>query len=143
MAAPLILLVDDDRDFLDIHRRLLEGAGYRVACCAAPDEAVACAARERPDLVITDLMMRAIDDGFALVRRLKRETAPAPLPIIVMTAVGSRLGYDFSPRSPAELAAMGADGFFDKPADPACLLAKVRDLLAREPPGPVPGARGD
>jgi hypothetical protein len=44
--------------------------------------------------------------------------------------VASQKGFDFRPRSPADLAAMHADAFFDKPVDPAALLAKVEELLA-------------
>ncbi len=129
---PLILLVDDDRDFLDIHRRLLEASGYRVVCCRGVEEAWTFLAGERPALVISDLMMQARDDGFGLTRRLKADPRLAAVPVILLTAVSSRCGYDFSPRTPAERATMGADAFFDKPVDPACLLAAIRDLLEGE-----------
>jgi CheY-like chemotaxis protein len=128
--SKLIMLVDDDRDFLEINRGLLEARGYRVACFSDPDEALAALKRERPDLVLTDLMMKNLDSGFSLARALKNERALAGIPVILVTAVASQRGFDFNPRTREELAAMNAEAFFDKPVSPVALLAKVQELLA-------------
>jgi CheY-like chemotaxis protein len=122
-----ILLVDDDRDFLEQNRGVLAATGYRVSCFSDPQEALAAAAGELPDLVITDLMMKALDSGLSLARELKARHPG--LPVILVTAVSSQRGFDFSPRGPEDLAAMNADAFFDKPVDPAALIARVKELL--------------
>jgi CheY-like chemotaxis protein len=122
-----ILLVDDDRDFLEQTRGVLAATGYRVSCFSDPQEALAAAAGELPDLVITDLMMKALDSGLSLARELKARHPG--LPVILVTAVSSQRGFDFSPRGPEDLAAMNADAFFDKPVDPAALIARVKELL--------------
>ena len=49
--------------------------------------------------------------------------------MIIVSAVASQKGFDFQPRTAADLAAMGADAFFDKPVAPQVLLAKVKELL--------------
>jgi len=126
----LIMLVDDDRDFLEINRGLLEARGYRVICFSDPDEALAAVKRERPDLVLTDLMMKNLDSGFSLARAIKSEPALAAIPVILVTAVASQRGFDFNPRTREELAAMNAEAFFDKPVSPVALVAKVEELLA-------------
>jgi CheY-like chemotaxis protein len=128
-AAPLILLVDDDADFQAINRHILEGGGYRVASAGDAEEALALMAGGKPALVITDLMMKSLDAGFSFARRIKEDPRFAGTPVILLTSVTSQLGLDFRPRTPADLAAMHADAYFDKPVRPEALLAKVRELL--------------
>ena len=133
-ASPLILLVDDDFDFLEVNRHFLEAAGYRVVCCFDPDDAMTAMAGEKPNLIVTDLMMKAVDSGFSFSRRVKEDPRFCTIPVVVMTAVGSQLGYNFRPRSTADLAAMHVDAFLDKPTPPQALVCKVRELLSpREP----------
>jgi CheY-like chemotaxis protein len=129
MGKPkLILLVDDDRDFLEQNRGVLAAAGYRVSCFSDPQEALRAAEREPPDLVVSDLMMKALDSGFTLAREVKARFPRVP--VILVTAAASQRGFNFSPRGPEDLAAMNAEAFFDKPVAPDKLIAKVRDLLA-------------
>ena len=125
----LILIVDDDFDFLEIDRIILEGAGYRVVTATNPTEALARIDAETPDLVITDLMMTSIDAGFAFSAQLKGDPRTADVPIIISTSVSSALGLNFRPDSPEDLAKMNVDAYFDKPIDAQALVAKVADLL--------------
>lgn len=125
-----IVVLDDDADFLLITRELLESAGYRVQAFGRPADAVAWLADHRPDLVVSDLMMDALDAGFSFARWLKQQPGLRGVPVLIVTAVGSALGLDFAPRSPAELQALHADGYLEKPVAPAALLARVHALLA-------------
>ena len=125
----LILIVDDDYDFLEINRRILERAGFRVATAASPAQAMERVAAETPDLVITDLMMSEVDSGFSLARRLRDDPRTVAVPIIMSTSVTTALGLDFTPHSADDLASMKVDAYFDKPLDPVALVAKVRELL--------------
>ncbi len=126
--SKLILLVDDDRDFLEQNRGVLAARGYRVAGFSDPGEALRAAEADAPDLVVSDLMMKALDSGFSLARTLKGRYPGVP--VILVTAAASQRGFNFSPRGPEDLSAMNADAFFDKPVDPAALIAKVEELLA-------------
>jgi len=130
-----ILLVDDDPDFLEAHRQLFEAAGYRVSCATDPHEAERLMETDKPDVVITDLMMRALDSGFSFVRRLRDNPHFADVRVIIVTAVSSRRGFDFRPRTREDIAAMRADAFFEKPASPEQLMTTVRQLLEREKSG--------
>jgi len=125
----LILIVDDDYDFLEINRHILEKAGYRVATASSPSQAMDRVESETPDLVITDLMMTEVDSGFSLSRLLRDDPRTSGVPIIMSTSVTTALGLDFTPRSADDLASMKVDAYFDKPLDPAALVAKVRELL--------------
>lgn len=126
----MILLLDDDIDFLEVTRCILENAGYQVICCTDPHKALDVIAQTPPDLVITDLMMGAFDAGFSFARTLKADSRYAAIPVCIVTAVSSQLGFNFHPRSPQDLRVMGADAFLSKPLDPKTLLETIEDLLA-------------
>jgi CheY-like chemotaxis protein len=128
-TKPLIMVVDDDQDFVEINRHILEAAGFCVVSAAGPDEAWRRLDQQKPDLVITDLMMEGLDSGFAFSRRLKEDPRFHDVPIIIATSVTSQLGFDFHPQSDEELAAMNVNAYFDKPVPPKRLLEKVKELL--------------
>ncbi|MBN1947004.1 MAG: response regulator [Bradymonadales bacterium] len=125
----VIMLVDDDQDFLDINESLLVASGYQVLPFCDRESAFGQICRQKPDLVITDLMMESLDAGFSLARRIKQEPALADLPVIIVTAISSQLGFNFTPRTPEELKSLHADAFLEKPVPPDKLLATVRELL--------------
>jgi CheY-like chemotaxis protein len=129
MKSATILLVDDDQDFVAMNRSVLEARGYRVLSAVSPKDAMARLEVERPDLVVTDLMMSDLDAGFSLSRAVKENPETASIPVIIVTAASSQRGFDFRPRDSADLAAMKADAFLDKPVSPATLLAKIEELL--------------
>ncbi len=131
-TQPLIMIVDDDFDVLEWCRLILEAAGFRTLCFQNGDDAYAAMKKERPALVITDLMMANLDSGFDFARSIKEDPDFANLPIIIMTAASSRHGFDFAPKSDEDLAAMHVDAYFSKPADPQALVAKARALIARQ-----------
>jgi CheY-like chemotaxis protein len=129
--APVIMMVDDDVDFLDMNRAVLQGKGYKVLCFSDPHTAFEEMERAKPHLLVTDLVMKTMDSGFSLARKVREDERFKKVPIIIVTAIGSRQGFDFNPRTPDELAAMRADAYFDKPVDPDVLVAKVEELLGR------------
>jgi CheY-like chemotaxis protein len=127
----LILIVDDDYDFLEISRMILEKAGYRVALAAEPRQALVRMGEEKPDLVITDLMMTSLDSGFFFARTIKEDPRYADVPVIIATSVSSALGLDFRPRTEEDRGQMHVDAYFDKPLDTGRLLSTVSELLGR------------
>jgi chemosensory pili system protein ChpA (sensor histidine kinase/response regulator) len=125
------MLIDDDYDFVQIISHILSAQGYRIDCHYDVADALVSLATTVPDLIITDLMMKSLDAGFALARKIKKDPRLCAVPIIIATSVTSQLGMDFHPRTPADLAAMGVDAYFDKPIPQKALLEKVKELLAR------------
>jgi CheY-like chemotaxis protein len=125
----LILIVDDDYDFLEINRLILGRAGYRVVTAAEPKQALLRMAEAKPDLVITDLMMTSLDSGFLFARTLKEDPRYADIPVIIATSVSSALGLDFRPHTDEERAQMHVDAYFDKPLDTTRLLTTIGELL--------------
>jgi len=111
-----VLVVDDDPDFLEQERIMLEGMGFVVVTAERSDEALEVSDREVPDAFVLDLMMERPDSGARLSRQLRRDPRFQCSPIIILTSVADETGFEFS-RNPKEvLRWMKADAWFDKPA---------------------------
>ena len=132
-AKAVILLVDDDPDFIAIAAHHLQAAGYDIAVAHDPDSALAVLAQRRCDLVISDLMMTNLDSGFSLAQRIKTDPRLRNLPVIIATSARSVSGFDFRPFSREDLDHMHADAFFEKPLPPDQLLGTVEKLIRRPP----------
>lgn len=118
---PLILVVDDTPQNLDLLTRRLRSQGYEVATAADGVEALARVAELAPDLVLLDIMMPRLD-GIETVRRLKADPAHRHIPVILVTAKSD-------PRDVIAGLDAGGDDYLTKPIDHAALLARVRSML--------------
>ncbi len=126
-----VMVIDDDYDVLEWCRLVLEPNGFDVRCFSEPEDALADMREETPDIIITDLMMAHLDSGFDFAEKIKDAPEFARIPVIIMTAASSRHGFDFIPRSEADLKAMHVDAFFTKPAEPQALITRIRALIAK------------
>lgn len=119
---PLILSVDDEQDVTDLVQFHLTRAGYEVMTAANGREALACVSSRRPDLILLDLMLPDID-GFGVCEILRRESATAAIPIVILTAWATTdarsLGLE-----------LGALDYLTKPFSPRELTARVKRLLS-------------
>lgn len=115
-----VLVVDDEQDILDLVRYHLEREGFQVIGCRDGKSALALFPRERPDLVILDLLMPGVD-GLEVCRRLRQDFA---VPILMLTAKAEEadkvVGLE-----------LGADDYVTKPFSPRELVARVRAILRR------------
>jgi len=112
-----ILLADDNLDMRNYVERLLRAAGYRVRAVADGDAALAVASTEKPDLVLSDVMMPKLD-GFGLLARVRADDALRDTPVILLSA---RAGED----AKVEGLRSGADDYLVKPFSARELLARV------------------
>ncbi|MFN8386836.1 MAG: response regulator transcription factor [Anaerolineales bacterium] len=117
---PLILVVDDEPKVVRLARDYLEKNGFRVVTAADGQSALTTARRERPDLVILDLMLPQID-GREVCRILRRES---DVPIIMLTALSEEIDQVTGLE-------IGADDYITKPFSVRALVARVRALLRR------------
>jgi len=116
----LILVIDDETQIVKLARDYLERAGFRVLSANDGLAGLAAARRERPDLIVLDLMLPGMD-GLDVCRTLRRES---DVPIIMLTArveeADRLIGLE-----------LGADDYISKPFSPRELTARVRTVLRR------------
>ena len=117
---PLILVVDDEPKVARLAREYLETNGFRVVTAADGQSALTIARREKPDLIILDLMLPNID-GREVCRILRRES---DVPIIMLTALSEEIDQVTGLE-------IGADDYITKPFSPRAMVARVRALLRR------------
>lgn len=131
MNKPSVLIVDDDPDFVEVTRAILEDNDYRVRSACNGDEALACLEEEVADAIILDVMMRNRAEGFIIARRLKKESRFAGIPILMMTAMRDATGFYF-PGEAKHPKFLPVDEYLEKPIEADVLLAKVeRQIAAR------------
>lgn len=118
----VILYVDDDPDFLEGMRLILESGGYTMVEAESAEDGLRVFKREQPDLILVDLMMEEVDAGTAFVKDLKG--LGADVPILMVSSVGDNLNMTTS------YAELGLDGIFQKPVDPGILLKVLASKLA-------------
>ncbi len=133
MSKAKILLVDDDPDLVEAMRMVLEADGYECVHASSGTRALELLPREKPDLMVLDVMMDDMTEGFHVAYRIRKPEpgleAFARIPIIMLTAIGQRTGMRFDLKTDGDY--LPVDDFVEKPVKPAALLEKVRTLLAR------------
>lgn len=132
-AGAKILIIDDDPDFQKVISLMLESKSYNVVTAKNPKEAKEKIFEEKPDLILLDIMMDSIFDGYSLCNDIKtseefqefRET-----PVIFVSAVknqsGSRFTFDAS-----EYGLVGPDDYIDKPVQQEDLFLRIGKLLEK------------
>ncbi|MBI3252340.1 MAG: response regulator [Candidatus Omnitrophica bacterium] len=116
-----ILLVEDEQDIANVLAVRLEVNGYEVILAKDGEEALQKVKKEKPDLVILDLMLPKIN-GFEVCRMLKFDGAFKNLPIIVLSALHQQQDRE-------KIQQYGADAYFIKPFDLNLLLVKIKALI--------------
>jgi DNA-binding response OmpR family regulator len=117
-----ILVVDDDPEILTMLQLRLEHSGYKVLTASDGKEALTSAKRNRPDLMILDVMMPS-KNGWEVARALKQDPVTEGIKVVMLTAIGEQVNEITSPL-------YGADAFLDKPFDFKVLEATLAKLLA-------------
>ena len=129
-AAPKkILIIEDERDILQLVKLYLEKEGYRTVTAATGTEGLDSAKQHKPDLLVLDLMLPEID-GLEVCKRLRSAPETAMLPIIMLTAKAEETDQVIGLE-------LGADDYVTKPFSPKALVARVKALLRRVDRGRV------
>ena len=123
-----ILLVDDDIDFVEATKIVLESKPYEVIVAHEGDEALRKARAENPDLIILDIIM-PVKDGFTAAEQLKKDPQLSKIPVIMLTSFSSRGQETSLPVSRGF--ALEAEDYVEKPIAPEELLARLDKLLKR------------
>ncbi|RMF03845.1 MAG: DNA-binding response regulator [Chloroflexi bacterium] len=126
---PRILVVDDDKKIVRLVQAYLEQSGFSVLTAHDGETALHTIRRERPDLVVLDLMLPD-RDGWDITRIIRSDTALAATPIVMLTArvedTDKIVGFE-----------LGADDYIPKPFNPREVVARVKAVLRRTSAGPT------
>ncbi|MCX5843530.1 MAG: response regulator [Deltaproteobacteria bacterium] len=123
-----VLIIDDDKDYGEALRIVLESNGFAVDHVLNIDDGRKNVEKSRPDLIILDVMMDKHTDGFDFCYDLKHDAECHKIPILMVTAVTEKTGFKFSPATDGEY--LQADDYVAKPIPVAELLSRVNKLIA-------------
>jgi CheY-like chemotaxis protein len=129
MVNAKIMIVDDDPDYINVVKTILEKERYTVLSAMDKKEGMEKIRSEKPDLAILDVMMDAWQDGFEMSRQLKKDPELKNIPVLMLSAVEERTGIGFKSKA-GDPVWIPVDGFMDKPVEPDILISEVKKLLA-------------
>jgi len=122
-----ILIVDDDLDYVKSIRAILESKQYSVESAHDRESAMEKVKKVKPDLILLDIMMDRLDDGFTICYKLKHDSELKKIPILTISAISDKTGFKFSPATDGEY--FEADNYMEKPIKPSDLLERIEKLL--------------
>lgn len=123
-----ILLVDDDPDFVEATKTVLESKPYEVVVALEGEDGLRKARTEKPDLILLDIIM-PIKNGFTVAEQLKKDPELSKIPLLMLTSFSSRgagSGIPFSRGLELE-----AEDYIEKPVAPQELLSRVETYLKK------------
>ncbi len=135
MEKPKILIIDDDPDLVESLRITLEANNYSVFSAASGTEGLRTVKEVLPNLIILDVMMDSITEGFQVSQQLRSRDphseyrAYSNIPILMLTAISEKMHMKFSPKEDKDY--LPVDEFMEKPIRFEALLEKVKTLLQK------------
>jgi CheY-like chemotaxis protein len=130
MAEEKILIVDDDPDITKAMKAALVSEGYSVMCASGTAEGMDILKTQKPDMIILDVMMRTVDEGFEMARNVKKNMQYKGIPILMFTAIKQMTGFNFKAIA-GDHEWLPVEEFLEKPAQIDMLLEKVKSLLEK------------
>ena len=125
MSSARILVVDDDPDFVEIMRTILESNDYQVVTASNGQQALSQVKAQRPDLMILDIMMSTVLDGLDVSEQLAQDPDAKFMPVIMVSSIAETpYAHVFPMEKQPHM-----DAWLSKPVDPKALLNKVAELL--------------
>ena len=123
-----ILLIDDDVDFVEVTKIILESKSYEVIVAYDGEKGLQKARKEKPDLILLDIIM-PVEDGFTAAEQLKKDPQLSKIPVLMLTGFASKRGGSAIPVSRG--LTLEAEDYIDKPVSPEELLARVEKYLKK------------
>jgi DNA-binding response OmpR family regulator len=125
-VRPKVLVIDDDQDFISAVRNILEENQFEVYTEANGEEGLAAAGKNRPDIILVDVMLPE-KDGFTVCKELKEGDKTRSIPVIILTSVGKKLTEPDYAKAVA--VTHKADDFIEKPVEARELLKHIHRLI--------------
>ena len=123
-----ILLIDDDADFVEATKTILESKLYEVMVASEGDEGLRKAREDSPDLILLDVIM-PVKDGFTAAEQLKKDPELSKIPLLMLTAFATMGGETSIPVSRGY--SLETEDYIDKPVSPEELLSRVEKHLKK------------
>ncbi len=117
-----ILIADDRSEVVELVKVTLEGEGYQTIDASDGREALEKIGKEKPDLILLDIIMPRMD-GFEVLSKVKKDPKTKDIPVIMLTAKGQKIDKEKGGR-------LGAQGYIIKPFSPSALLKKIEEILS-------------
>ena len=130
MSHKKILIIDDDADIVESTKIVLEAKGYKVFSAANKQNALIQVKEVMPDLIIIDVMLEKMSDGFDFSRELKSDEKYKKIPMLMLTAIGEKTGFKFSEVA-GDKAWLPVDDYAEKPVKPEELISRIEKLLSK------------
>ncbi len=125
MPSARILVVDDDPDFVEIMRTILEANDYEVISAANGNQGLAQVKAHKPDLMILDIMMSTVLDGLHVSETLSQDPDARYMPVIMVSSIADTpYAHVFPMEEQPHM-----DAWLSKPVEPRALLDKIAELL--------------
>lgn len=126
VTKPTVLLIDDDRDFVEAIQKTLENSGFNVAAAFDGEEGLRHAKKIKPDIVILDVMMPQ-KEGYSVCHDLKSSALTSKIPVLILTSLSKQA----QGKRGAEIIAQGhaAEGYLEKPVEPKVLIDTINRLI--------------
>lgn len=131
-----ILIVDDDPDFTKSTKMILLADGYQVMSASDGKQGLEKIREVAPDVIILDIMMESLFEGFSLVSSLRADPAFSEFkstPILMVSSVRTDTGARFHFDDPEDMGALPEpDDYLDKPFKPKDLLDRISELMGKK-----------
>ncbi len=122
-----IMIIDDDIDLVEAMRITLETDNYEVIDAQEGQKGLEILKKEKPDLLILDVMMGSLDEGFHIAYQIRSDEEIKDIPILMITAVGAQTGFEFDKQRDEDF--LPVNEFIEKPVNPQVLLDTVKRNL--------------
>ncbi len=123
-----LLIIDDDPDFVDGIKPVLENAEYEVEVAYNPKEGFEALQTKSYDLLLLDILMGRGAEGIAIARKMRKDPKLKDLPVLIITGLREQIAFLF-PGEPVHPGFVSTDELVEKPIEPKFLLEKVGTLL--------------
>ena len=123
-----LLIIDDDPDFVEGIKSILDMAGYSVDVAYNPDTGLQALQEKSYDLLLLDIMMGRGAEGIMIARKLRKDAKLREMPVLIITGIREQMAFLF-PGEPVHPRFVAVDELVEKPVEPKLLLEKVSTLI--------------
>lgn len=123
-----LLMIDDDPDFVEGIKAILDDAGYDVDVAYNPDDGFAALKARHYDLLLLDIMMGRGAEGVMIARKMRKDPVLNEIPVLIITGIREQIAFLF-PGQAVHPGFVATDALVEKPVEPDLLLEKISSLL--------------